>query len=214
VSDYLRRELVRKLPELDGRVEVIDCGVDLERFRGRDQSEARRKLGWEGEGPFYLFVGTLDEHKNVRRLAEAFEQLGRGQLALVGDGPLRPELEGRPRVRLAGRVPHPRVADWIAASDVLVLPSEVESFGQAILEAMASERSVVATRIGGPPEFVTAASGVLVDPLHMDSISDGLRRAAELPCPNPDARLAAAEHDVRRQAERIEQLLKRARKRR
>jgi glycosyltransferase involved in cell wall biosynthesis len=213
VSDYLRRELVRKLPELDGRVEVIDCGVDLDRFRHRDQDEARRKLGWEGEGPFYLFVGTLDRRKNVDRLVEAFERLGQGQLALVGDGPLRAELENRPAVRVTGRVPHPRVADWIAACDVLAQPSEVEAFGQALLEAMASERSVVATTIGGPREFVTAEAGVLVDPFRVDSIAEGLRRASELPRPNPAARAAASEHDVRRQAARIGELLKQAARR-
>jgi glycosyltransferase involved in cell wall biosynthesis len=210
VSDYLRRELLRKLPELDGRVEVVDCGVDLERFRGRDQGEARRKLGWDGEKPFFLFVGALDERKNALRLVEAFERLGRGELALVGDGPLRAALEGRPRVRLVGRVPHPRVADWIAACDVLAQPSEVEPFGQALLEAMAGERPVVATRIGGPPEFVAEGAGVLIDPFSVDSIADGLRRAAELPCPNADARRIAAEHDVRRQAARIAELLARA----
>ncbi len=210
VSDHLRRELLLKLPELGGRVHVIDCGVDLQRFRGRDASEARRKLEWEGEGPFYLFVGTLDARKNVARLVEAFERLERGQLALVGDGPLRSQVEGRTRVRLAGRVPHPRVADWIAACDVLAQPSTIEPFGQALLEAMASERSVVATRIGGPPEFVPPGAGVLVDPLSVDSIEAGLREAAELPSPNLEARRAAAEHDVRRQAARIAKVLEQA----
>ncbi|MGH2995831.1 MAG: glycosyltransferase, partial [Gaiellaceae bacterium] len=185
VSDYLRREVVSRLPELDGRVEVIDCGVDLERFRPRGAAGLREQLRWEGGPPFYLCVGTLDERKNVLRLAEAFERLGRGSLALVGDGRLRGALEGRPRIRLVGRVPHDRVADWVAACDVLCQPSLVEPFGQALLEALASERSVVATRVGGPPEFVTPESGVLVDPESVEAIQGGLRRAAELPCPNP-----------------------------
>jgi glycosyltransferase involved in cell wall biosynthesis len=207
VSDYLRRELVARIPEADGRVRVIDCGVDLERFRGRDRDEARRAVGWEGEPPCYLCVATLDERKNVLRLAEAFEGLGAGSLAFVGDGPLRAKLEGRPRIRVVGRVPHDRVADWIAASDVLCQPSLVEPFGQAILEGMACERSVVATTVGGPPEFVTPEAGVLVDPTSSEAIEIGLRAAAELPRPNPAARVAAADHDVRRQAERIAAVL-------
>ncbi len=210
VSEYLRRELLLKLPELEGRVHVIDCGVDLTRFRGRDAAEARRQLGWEGDGPFYLFVGTLDERKNVARLLRAFERLEQGQLAIVGDGPLRESVEGNSRVRLVGRVPHPRVADWIAACDILCQPSTLEPFGQALLEAMAGERSVVATRIGGPPEFVPSSAGALVDPLSIDSIEAGMREAAELPRPNAEARKAAAEHDVRKQAGRIAELLKRA----
>jgi glycosyltransferase involved in cell wall biosynthesis len=207
VSHYLRRELVSKLPELEAKVQVVDCGVDLDRFRGRDAAAARQLVGWEGEGPFFLCVGSLEERKNQLRLAEAFGRLGRGQLALVGDGPLRLRLEGLPRVRVVGRVPHRRVADWVAAADVVCQPSLVEPFGQAILEAMASERSVVATRVGGPAELVTGDAGVLVDPQDVGSIERGLRQAEQLPSPNAAARLVAAEHDVRRQAARIAAIL-------
>jgi glycosyltransferase involved in cell wall biosynthesis len=208
VSDYLRRELESKLPPLAGRIDVIDCGVDLGRFSDRDGAEARGRLGWDGEPPFYLCVGTLDERKNVLRLADAFERHGSGSLAFVGDGPLAGELAGRPGVRLVGRVPHGEVADWVAACDVLCQPSLVEPFGQALLEALASSRSVVATRVGGPPEFVTPEAGVLVDPVSVESIADGLAAAAALPRPNPAARAAAEPHDVRRQAERVERVLR------
>jgi glycosyltransferase involved in cell wall biosynthesis len=210
VSDFLRRELVSSIPELDGRVEVVSSGVDLERFRPRDAAEARRAVGWTGEPPFFLCVGRLDDRKNVLRLADAFARLGRGTLAFVGDGPARASLAARPRVTLAGRVPHAAVASWVAACDVLCQPSLVEPLGQALLEAMASERSVVATTIGGPPEFVTPEAGVLVDPCDVQSIAAGLDEAAALPCPNPAARDAAAEHDVRRQARRVSAILARA----
>jgi glycosyltransferase involved in cell wall biosynthesis len=207
VSEFLRRELETKVPEARGKTVVIDSGVDLERFRGRDASEARAALGWEGEPPFFLCVGTLDERKNVLRLAEAFERLDTGSLAFVGEGPMRARLEDRPRIRVVGRVPHEQVADWIAACDVLCQPSLLEPFGQALLEALASERPVVATRIGGPPEFVTPEVGALVDPGSVDSIEAGLRAAAELPRPNAAARAVAEEHDVKRQAERIGRVL-------
>jgi glycosyltransferase involved in cell wall biosynthesis len=210
VSDFLRRELVARVPALDGRVEVIDCGVDLERFQGRDAAELRAKLGWEGDPPFYVLVGSLVEHKNPVRLAEAFQRLDHGTLAVVGDGPLRGAIEGRPRVRVVGRVPHAEVADWIGAADVVCQPSLVEAFGQALLEGLASERSVVATRVGGPPEFVPPEAGILVDPTSVDAIETGLRKAAALPSPNPAARAAAAEHDVHRQAERVERVLQAA----
>jgi glycosyltransferase involved in cell wall biosynthesis len=207
VSDYLRRELENKLPELAGRVKVVDCGVDLERFRPRDPDDARERVGWDGEGPRFLFVGSLNERKNVVRLADAFASLDEGQLAFVGDGPLRSALEGRSGVRVVGRLAHPRVVEWIAACDVLCQPSLVEPFGQALLEAMASERAVVATRVGGPPEFVTPGCGVLVDPVSVESIAEGLRAAAALPFPNAAARREASRHDVRSQAQRISRIL-------
>ena len=111
---------------------------------------------------------------------------------------------------MTGAVPHDEVPQRIAAARVLCAPSQAEPFGQAILEGLATGRPVVATKIGGPPEFVPAEAGVLVDPGKEDEILDGLRRAAALPCPNDAARAAAVEHDVRRQAERIEAILERA----
>jgi glycosyltransferase involved in cell wall biosynthesis len=208
VSDFLRGELEAKIPAARGRVQVIDCGVDLERFKPRDAAEARAETGWVGEEPFYLCVGTLDERKNVARLADAFERLGHGSLAFVGDGAARDQLAGRPGVRLVGRVAHERVPAWVAACDVLCQPSLIEPFGQTVIEALAGERPVVATRIGGPPELVTPEAGVLVDPGSVESIERGLREAAELPRPNAEARKIAERHDVRLQAKRIEAVLR------
>ncbi|MDQ2981413.1 MAG: glycosyltransferase [Actinomycetota bacterium] len=201
VSDYLRRELEAKVPEARGKTEVVDCGVDLELFKASDPAR---------NGPVFVCVGSLTERKNVVRLADAFATLETGRLVFVGDGPLRAALEGRPNVEVTGKVPHEEVPKFIADATVLCQPSLIEPFGQALLEAMASERSVVATRIGGPPEFVPPEAGVLVDPLDEPGLADAMRQAARLPSPNPAARAAAAEHDVRRQAEKIESILERA----
>ena len=81
------------------------------------------------------------------------------------------------------------------------------SFGLATLEAMASARSVVATSVGGPPEFVPPDAGVIVDPLDDEALVAALEAAAGLERPNHAARRAAAAHDVRLQAERVEALL-------
>src|SRR4051794_31874594 len=97
VSDYLRRELETKVPDARGKTEVIDSGVDLDRFNvlPRDRGDM---------APRFLCVGSLTQRKNVVRLAEAFGRLGRGTLTFVGDGPLRCALEGRRDVRVVGRV--------------------------------------------------------------------------------------------------------------
>jgi glycosyltransferase involved in cell wall biosynthesis len=203
VSEYLRHELEERLPEARGKTEVVDSGVDLERFR---PVEAAEQLA----SPAFVHVGSLTERKNVVRLADAFALHGRGSLTFVGDGPLRAELEGREGVRVVGRVSHDDVPGWLSAADVVCGPALVEPFGQALLEAMACERSVVATRIGGPPEFVTDETGVLVDPLDTAELARALEAASGLPSPNAAARAVAAEHDVRRQAERVEAILQRA----
>lgn len=208
VSDWLRMRLVAEMPELAEKTAVVDCGVDMELFRPRDGRECRVRLGWEGEPPYYLFVGTLDERKQVLPLVHAFTRIGEGSLAIVGAGPLRDELRDRPRVKLCGPVPHAQIAEWMAAADYVCQPTDGEAFGQAILEAMACERSVLGTTRGGPPEFVTPEAGVLVDPTVDGEIERGLRELARLPSPNPAAREAAAGHDVRVQAGRIAEILK------
>ena len=209
-SAWLGAELESSLPGFAGSAEVIDCGIDLDTFSPRAADASRSALGWDGEGPALLYVGSLIERKNVVRLANAFAELGTGRLAFVGDGPLRRALEGRERVRIAGRVPHAEVPEWIAACDVLCQPSLREPFGQAMLEAMAMERTVLGTRVGGPPEFVTEAAGVLVDPLSERALLEGLHEAIELPAPNPAAREAAAAHAVGTQAARMADVLQRA----
>src|SRR3954465_15321533 len=80
VSDYLRRELETKLPEARGKTEVIDSGVDLERFTVMPAPD--------GE-PHYLCIASLIERKNVLRLAEAFQRGGRGAPTVVGERPPR-----------------------------------------------------------------------------------------------------------------------------
>jgi glycosyltransferase involved in cell wall biosynthesis len=198
VSDYLRRELEAKVPEARGKTEVIDSGVDLERFR----VEPARN----GE-PAFLCLGGLTERKNVIRLADAFGRLETGTLTFVGDGPLRDRLEGRARVELLPPASHVEIPSRIALARVVCQPSLVEPFGQAVLEAMACGRSVVATRIGGPPEFVPPEAGILVDPLDVEALTEALAAAAALPCPNPAAREAAERHDVVEQARRVEAVL-------
>jgi glycosyltransferase involved in cell wall biosynthesis len=202
VSEYLKRELETKVPEARGKTQVVDCGVDLERFQQCASPD----------GPTaYLCIGGLTERKNVVRLADAFDLLDDGStLTFVGDGPLRSRLEGRAGVDLAGSVPHDEIPERIAAAHVVCQPSLIEPFGQSILEAMACGRSVVATRVGAPAEIVPPAAGVLVDPTDVAELARGMRRAAALPRPNEAAAAAAAAHDVRRQAARIEAILEQA----
>ncbi len=210
VSSWLLDRLVEVIPEAQAKSTVIDCGVDLERFSVRSADTARTEIGWAPTGTAFVCVGSLSERKNVLGLARAFERRGEGALAFVGDGPLRGALEGRPGIHLAGTVEHDAVPAWFAAADVVCQPSLIEPFGLSTLEGLASGRSVVATRVGGPPEFVPSDAGVLVDACDDDALLGALETAARLPRPNLAARRAAEAHDVRRQAERVEEILLRA----
>ena len=199
VSDWLRRELEGKVTAAIGKVEVVDCGVDLDRF-----PVAARRLRLR----LRRLVDRPEERAPARERVRA---AGRGDADVRRRRAAAPAARGAPRDhRRSAPCRTTRFRRTIAAARVLCAPSLVEPFGQAILEGLATGRPVVATKIGGPPEFVPPEAGVLVDPGSEDEILDGLRRAAALPCPNDAARATAAEHDVRRQAERIEAILERA----
>jgi glycosyltransferase involved in cell wall biosynthesis len=210
VSTWLQRRLERVVPAARRKTHVIDCGVDVTRFSPRPQAEARARIGWEPEGTAFVCVGSLTERKNVLRLARVFEERGEGSLAFVGDGPLRQALEGRSGIRLAGSVSHEDVPDWIAAADVVCQPSLVEPFGLATLEAMASGVPVVATRVGGPPEFVVPGAGVIVEPEDDGALLAALDAAARLERPNEAGVRAAATHALDAQAAKVEVVLNRA----
>ena len=197
VSEYVRERL-------GAPADVIDCGVDTDRFRPTARAP--------GAGPRFLFVGSLTARKNVGRLMRAFARLRDGSLTIIGGGPLEGQLRAAAPagVRFTGRRTPEGVLLALREHDVVCLPSLEEPQGQAMLEALACGRPVVATRIGGPPEIVTPACGALVDPYDEEAIAAGMRTAAGLPVPCAAAVRVAEEHALSHQAERIEAVLARA----
>ena len=204
VSEYVARQLAA--PE-GVAVEVIDCGVDTERLR-----PSPRAKDANGNGPRFLYIGSLTRRKNVERLQQAFAKLGGGTLTIVGGGPLEEQLRATAPVgtRFAGVLSSDGVAAEIAKADVVCLPSLEEPQGQAMLEALACGRPVVATRVGGPAEVLNPRIGALVDPLDVDSIAAGMLSAAALSVPSQEAVRVAAEHALPIQAEKVEAVLARA----
>ncbi|MBD8524844.1 glycosyltransferase [Pseudomarimonas arenosa] len=137
-----------------------------------DQSELRTALGLPPARAVLLFVGRLVVAKNLPLLLRALAHLPATQrplTVLVGDGPERAALEHMLRdlalaadVELRGE--RADVADWMAAADMLVLPSREEGMSNVILEAMAQGLPVIATRVGGSPELIEhGVHGLLVD---------------------------------------------------
>jgi len=157
-----------------GRTVVVQNGVDKTLFFPRDAAGARQRLVQPASGRWVLFVGRLEPAKGIEALLTAFARLGASQpdtrLVLVGDGSLRARCEEAAqklpgRILVAGARPLSEVADWVAACDVLVLPSWNEGTPNVVLEALASGRPVVATRVGGiPASLPEPAGGRLVPP--------------------------------------------------
>jgi teichuronic acid biosynthesis glycosyltransferase TuaC len=172
-----------------GRVTLVPNGVDHELFQPADRALARRALGLDEAGSILLYVGRLEPAKGLHELTSAFEELerkrpGQTRLVLVGDGSLRKTLERRsspsgPMI-VAGARPSAEVARFLAASDVLVLPSHAEGTPNVVLEALAAGRPVVATHVGGIPDVVEPGeTGFLVPPKDPRALREALERALD-----------------------------------
>lgn len=130
-----------------------------------------------------LFVGLLRKQKGIDRLLQAFAQLEeRWCLCLVGDGPERAALERRAiglniadRVHFVGHVEDP--SEYYARARLFVLPSLAEGLSNALLEAMAFGRPVVATHIGGNVDLIQdGVNGLLVEPDSPDEMAEAMSR--------------------------------------
>ena len=182
------------------RIDVVTNGVDSETFHPRDRAAARRQLGHDDDGrPWLLYVGRVDPDKGVHELATAFLRLAAERpdvtLMVVGDGPARGALADalRPlgaRAQVLGAKPLAEIPVWMAACDVLTLPSHHEGTPNVLLEALACGRRVVATRVGGIPDVVTSDElGTLVPAKDASALADALGVA--LATPYDPARVAA-----------------------
>ena len=165
------------------RISIVMNGVDAALFHVRDRAAARRELGLP-DGPLALYVGNLKPEKGVLDLVAAWEQVATAlpdaRLAMVGGGPMRTALEAAlpPRATLLGPQPLEAVPAWMAACDVLVLPSHVEGTPNAVLEALACGRRVVASAVGGVPDLITSDTvGALVPPRSPDALAAALTQA-------------------------------------
>lgn len=148
-------------------------GVDSSFFRpDRPGREAiRRRLGWGPDDTVISYVSRLAPEKNVSFLADALQtvaaQRPNVRVLLVGDGPAREELQRRLGgfAHFAGYKTGEDLADHYAAGDLFAFSSLTETFGNVVLEAMASGMPVVALRAGGVGDIVRhETTGLLVEP--------------------------------------------------
>jgi glycosyltransferase involved in cell wall biosynthesis len=177
-------------------VRVIPNGVNLQLFKYIDRDLARQRTGLPSDTPVVLFVGALLPVKNVHCLIAAFrrvhELVPNALLVLVGEGPLQRELEVSAAdkgiaavVRFAGPQDREFIPTWMAAADLLVLPSVNEGMPLVVLEAMASGLPVVASDVGGIAEALgDPPAGLLAPPSDEARLSDAL---TNLLC-NPELR--------------------------
>lgn len=183
VSADLGRLAVRDYGADASRVRVVANGCDAATFHRRDRATARRDRATRDDAELVLYVGRLVAEKGLRELVEAMRRVGetrpRAELVLVGDGPMREELAGLARdpanrMRLVGAQPATEVAGWMAACNLLALPSYSEGHPNVLVEALACGRPVVSTPVGGVPEVVDESCAMLVPPRDVPALAGAL----------------------------------------
>jgi teichuronic acid biosynthesis glycosyltransferase TuaC len=203
------------------RVDVVRNGVDSERFRPLDRGEARRALGESPDVRIVLCIGRIERDKGALDLIHAFARTRhrlapRAKLVMVGDGSAVAEcrktaMELGADVEFTGPLPHDQIPRWIAACDVLALPSWHEGTPNVVLEAIACGRRVVATSVGGVPDVIHSdALGALVNPKDVPALATALQRSLSEAYDPASVAAAASVPDWRTSAQSLHQSLSRA----
>lgn len=219
VSYFGRAQAYRLVESAEwSKLSVVRCGLELDQLPEVQQgARARTRL---------ILVGRLSAEKGIAGLLEALAMLApteRPDLAIVGDGPLRAELDIMVArlglgevVTFLGRLPEAETLAAIAGSDALVLPSFMEGLPIVLMEAMALGKPVIATRVAGIPELVRdGENGLLFTPSDWAALADKIAALAADDAlrqrfGSAGKETIAAEFDIRQSAARLLRLFDQA----
>jgi glycosyltransferase involved in cell wall biosynthesis len=181
-SEATRGDLEKFFSVPVDRITVVYPGLRRGCTAPRQGSEVLHEYGIDG--PYVLYVGTLQPRKNVERLIEAFALAKRkghikerlvlaGRIGWLPEGIMRRLQEVGDTVTLAGYVPDDHLPALYAGATLFVLPSLFEGFGMPVVEAMACGAPVLAADTSSLPEVVGDA-GLLFDPLDTEALADAI----------------------------------------
>ena len=175
VSNALKEDILATgVAGIEAKTRLYWNSVDINKF-----SKDNKNLLENHGKPIVLFVGNIIKHKNVNLILEAKKQSNVDyELVIVGDGPLKKDLENKVKsenisdVRFLGS--RKDVENIIPGCDVLVLPSFSESFGLVLIEALACEKPVIGSNVGGITEIITDEVGLLINPYDSSSLRSAI----------------------------------------
>jgi glycosyltransferase involved in cell wall biosynthesis len=160
-------------------IELVENGIDFGVWQ-------RTSANVECATARFVFIGRLVDWKAVDIVIRALKTVPMAELEVIGDGPmltawrnLAEELGVLERVDFAGWLPQEACAARLQASLALVLPSIYECGGAVVLEAMAMGKPVIATRWGGPADYLDASCGILVEPDSYSGLVTGFAEAMQ-----------------------------------
>jgi glycosyltransferase involved in cell wall biosynthesis len=179
--------LLEQIPGRRGRrrAQVLPCGVDMERFRAISRAQARTELGLDPRGPYVLFpADPARPEKHYDRAAALAEAVGTRLLTLGG---VDPEL----------------VPLYVNAANAVLVPSEREGFGLAVLEALACDVPVLATPVGIHPQALYGLAGTICEPFELERWRAVLAPLVATEDPRVVGRSRAARFSATRMAELV-----------
>ena len=221
VSRGVRDDVMNCYPDVDpARIHVIHNGIDPEIYRRQPSAETLARYGIDQKRPYAFFNGRITRQKGLPLLLAAAMQLDpKHQLVIAASSPDTPEIAAEVdalvgQVRAAGRdlvwidhfISREDLIHLHSGASVFVCPSIYEPFGLVILEAMACETAVVASKVGGIPEIVVdGETGFLVDydPEHTDRFASGLATRIKQLLDDPDRAREMGETGRRRVIEKF-----------
>jgi len=184
-STPMKQLLIKEYPKIpQEKIRIILNGVDTKKFNTNE------KLQWNGK-PNILFVGRLHPVKGVDILIRAIKlleyQLPKIFLYIAGTGPLEKELfqlvkelEIEDRVKFLGFIPPEELPIYYNSADICVFPSIYEPFSLVTIEAMASGKPVIASKVGGLAEIIKDGdNGILVEPNNPDTLAYAINKVWE-----------------------------------
>ncbi len=225
VGNGLKEQLVN-YSVLPQRVTVLPNCVDTDIFSPRPEARTAicRRYGWDPGETVVAFIGRFHPIKDpcsfLQAALKSLETKEGSKFLLVGSGELADALRdgaahsGRNEAfTFTGEIPHEMVPDYMNAADVLVLPSLSEGSPLTLIEAMATGKAVIATRVGSMPDYITDGdTGILLDRMlpsgssatgeHNDKLIDALAVAINRLASAPDLRRHLGTN-ARRKAERL-----------
>lgn len=217
ISSFGRSQLCRWCPVTDWpKLRVVHCGIEPARFA--DPAPLP-------DTPRLVAIGRFAEQKGFPLLIEAMALAAPRHpglhLTLVGDGPLRPQIEAAiarlglgGRITLTGWLDEAQVRAALEQAQALILPSFAEGLPVVVMEAMAAARPIIATTIAGVPELVTPETGWLVPAGDAEALADAITALATTPRDRLLAMATAARsralarHDIDNEADKLARLLR------
>lgn len=176
VSSKSRNECIDLGLCKDYQCGIFPNAVDHNIFMKKDQKICKHNIGVNEEDFVVSFLGSFTDRKGSNRLSKALERLDNVKSIFIGEGSEKPTC---PNIIYAGPLKHDKIADYLCASDVFVLPTLNEGCCNAIIEAMACGLPIVSSDREFNYDIIDSSNAFLIDPQSVDEIENSIRTIAE-----------------------------------